>query len=253
MSVSIAQAQVFFLVLTRVMALIIHVPVLGGQSIPNQVRIGLGLVLSAIMIPWQILPPEAPAIDWMPFTVAIGREILIGTLAGFAAILTFSALQIAGEMMSTASGFSASRVLNPAMGESGSAFDQLFIMTAMLLFLVLNGHHIFLSALQQTFVVAPVNTPFPTLDAEYLARLTAQLIVSGIQLSLPVVGALLLTDITLALLARVAPQVQVFFLGLPLKVGVGVIALGLTFSLTFPMVGDLFRGIGPKMLQLIGR
>jgi flagellar biosynthesis protein FliR len=60
MTISVAQAQVFFLVFTRVMATIIHVPVLGGQNIPNPVRIGLGLLLSAILLPWQALPAEAP-------------------------------------------------------------------------------------------------------------------------------------------------------------------------------------------------
>lgn len=194
MVISVAQAQLFFLALTRVMAMIIHVPILGGTQVPNQVRIGLGFMLALIMLPWQPLPPEAPAIATLGFIAAIGREILIGTLAGFAAVLTFASFSIAGELMGISSGFGSGRILNPALESSGSALDQLFIFTALLLFIVLNGHHTFLLAIKRTFDVAPLNTALPALTADYLMRLTSQLITSGIQLALPVLGALLLAD-----------------------------------------------------------
>jgi flagellar biosynthetic protein FliR len=242
----------YFLVLTRVLATIIHVPVLGGMAVPSQVRIGLGLLLSAVLIPWQPLAASAPSMDAFAMGFAIGREVLIGTLAGFAASLTFNVVQMAGETMGLGSGFGASRVLNPTMGESGSSMDQLFVMTAMLLFLVINGHHLFLAALQRTFELLPVNSPLPVFDAGRLLGLTARMITTGIHLALPVMGALLLTDLTLGLLARVAPQVQVFFLGLPLKVGVGMIALALFFTFAIPRLSDLFRQMGPRMLYLLG-
>jgi flagellar biosynthetic protein FliR len=78
------------------------------------------------------------------------------------------------------------------------------------------------------------------------------LIVAGAQMALPVVGTLLLTDITLGLLARVAPQIQVFFLGLPLKIGIGLFAMMLTMAIAIPRIGDLYARMGPRMLQLIG-
>ncbi len=253
MSISVAQAQIFFLVLTRILAMLVHVPVLGGQTIPAQVRIGLGLILAAVLIPWQPLPPDAPAIDTFGFGMAIGRELLIGTLAGFAAALTFGAVQIAAEAMGQASGLSAGNVLNPAMEISGSAMNQFFVMVAMLLFLAISGHHLVILAIQKTFTALPVNSPLPELNANHLLRLTSQMVIAGIQLALPVVGSLLLADITLGLLARVAPQIQVFFLGLPLKVGVGLIALSLTFSIALPALSDLFKKTGPMMLNLVGK
>lgn len=82
MLISIAQAQLFFLVLTRVMAIIIHVPNLGGQTIPNPVRIALGLVLAAIIIPWAPLPATAESMALLPFASSILKEIIIGTLIG---------------------------------------------------------------------------------------------------------------------------------------------------------------------------
>lgn len=252
MVISVAQAQSFFLVLTRILAVIIHVPVLGGQAVPAPVRIGLGLLLSAVLVPWQPLPPEAAALGLFALTAAIGREMLIGTLTGYAATMTFGAVQIAGETMGLGSGFGSGRILNPTLGDSGSPIDQFYLMIALLLFLVVNGHHIFLIALQRTFVLAPVNSALPLLDLERLIRLTAQLIASGVQMALPVLGALLLTDLTLGLLARVAPQVQVFFLGLPLKIGVSLIAFSLSFTVVLPLLSDLFKKIGPQMIALLG-
>jgi flagellar biosynthetic protein FliR len=253
MIISIAQSQLFILAFTRIMAMIIPVPVLGGQSIPAQVRIGLGIILSAVLIPWQPLAPEVHELGIFAFAAGIFQELIIGLLAGFAATLTFGALQIAGETMGLSSGFGAGNILNPAVGASGSALDQLFIMVGMLLFVVMDGHHYFLIAVQKTFTILPVNTPIPFTDANILLTMTAELIAAGIQLALPVIGALLLADISMGLLARVAPQIQIFFLGLPAKIGLGMVAVGMTFTIAFPILRDMFNKIGPRMLQLIAR
>lgn len=233
--------------------MVIPVPVLGGQTIPAQVRIGLGIILSAILIPWQPLGPEVKELGLLAFAAGILQELIIGALAGFAATLTFGAIQIAGEMMGVVSGFGAGNILNPTMGSTGSALDQLFVMVGMLIFLVLNGHHTFLMAVQRTFTVIPVNEALPFSDPETLLTMTANLITSGIQIALPVIGALLLADISMGLLARVAPQIQIFFLGLPAKVGLGLIAVGMTFGIALPVMRDLFQKMGPRLLELVSR
>lgn len=253
MLISIAQAQLFFLAITRILATLIHVPVLGGNSIPTQVRIAFGFVLALVMLPWQPLPASAESLGLFAFTLAIVKEILIGTLAGFAAELTFAVVQIAGEAMGLESGFSSSRVFNPSMGDSGSAYNQLFIMVAMMVFFIVDGHHIVLMALQRTFDVIPLNGPLPMESMEALMRTTAGLITAGIQLALPVIAALFFTDLALGLLARVAPQVQIFFLGLPLKVAISMVALGLLVVMALPAVSNLYGMIGNRMLLLIGK
>lgn len=253
MSVSILQAQLFFLAFTRIMAVIIHVPVLGGQTIPNEYRIALGGLLAIILVPWQPLPAGGVELGLFALAASIFREVLLGTLAGFAASLTFGAVQIAGEAMDMGSGFSSGRLFNPAMGDTGSAYKQFFVMIATLFFLVMNGHHVILLALQRTFEVAPLNTAFVLGTPEVLIKMTSQLIVAGIQLALPIVCALLLTDITLGLLARVAPQVQVYFLGLPLKVVVALVALALLIMTMLPLIEDMYASIGSRMLLLLGK
>ncbi len=252
MSVSVPQAQMFFLALTRVLALLIQVPVLAGRATPDQVKIALGILVTIVIIPWQPLPADAPTLDLINFAAAIFREVLIGTLAGFAASLIFGALQIAGTMMGVGSGFAAGQILNPTLGDTGSAMDQVFVILATLLFLVMDGHHVFLMGVQRTFIAVPLGQPLPALDMARLVNMSSELITAGVQMSLSVMGTLLLTDITLGLLARVAPQIQVFFLGMPVKIGVGFLALGLSLTALFPYISDLFRSLLPRMLHLIG-
>ncbi len=252
MVVSVLQAQLFFLALTRILAMIIHVPILAGPSVPTQIRLSLGILLTAVMLPWQPVPPEAASIPFIVFAVDILRELIIGTLAGFSAVLTFNALSIAGELMGMSSGFSAGRILNPALENTGSSMDQLFLITAMLIFIAVNGHYSFILGIKRTFDIIPLMSPLPQLSVQPLLVLTSQMIATGVQLAFPVMGTLLLTDLTLGLLAKVAPQIQVFFLGVPLKVGLGLITMGLSLPLLLPKLTQMFHSIGLMSLKLIG-
>jgi len=251
MTISVAQAQLFFLAFTRIMAIIIHVPVFGGQNIPTQVRIGLGFALAMVLIPWQPIPPDAIAIGVFAYGVSIAKEILIGTLIGFSADLAFGAIQMAGSAMGIGSGFESSRIFNPALGEAGSAFDQIFVMTATMVFLTIDGHHLVLIAIQNTFNVLPLNGSLPFNGMETIMKMTSMFIATGIHMALPVMAALVLTDLALGLLARVAPQVQVYFLGLPVKVVVAMIALGMTFAVVSPNLISLFKTMTENMLLFV--
>lgn len=255
MVISLAQVQLYFLALTRILATLIHVPVLGGRTIPNPVKLGLGLLLTAVLVP--VVTANQPAGDpaGMPaagLALAVGREIVVGTLAGFSAALAFGTLQMAGEFMGMSAGFGAGRVINPTFEGSSSALDQLFVMTATLVFLSLNGHHLFLLGLRQTFHLLPLLGPLPDMGAAGLLQATGHMLAVGALLALPVMGASLLADIGLGLLARVAPQVHVFFLGAPIKVAGGMVALLLALGFMLPAAGQILQEIGPRMLTTLG-
>lgn len=232
--------------------MIIHVPVIGGRLVPNVVKIGLGLLLTIALVPWQVDMREAPDLSTFSLAMAIGQELLIGTLAGFGAALTFGALQIAGDIIGQGGGFGAARALNPISGSTDSVTNQFFVLTATLLFLVSNSHHAFLIAVQRTFDFIPLNNIIPEFSVEPLISLTGTLFAIGIQLALPVLGTVMLTDLTLGLLARVAPQVHVFFLGMPLKVGITLIVLGIALGLLYPLIAGLFQSLGGRTLELLG-
>jgi flagellar biosynthesis protein FliR len=252
MIISVAQAQIFFLALTRILAILVQLPFFGSQVIPNQYKIALGFVLAIIVIPWQPLSADTQIMTFFEFAFATFQELMIGLLAGFAATLTFGAFQMVGKVLELGSGFGSGQVFNPTLGDVGSAYDQLFMMIVMLYFLFTNGHHVFLMGLKATFDVLPVHSAFPIFTIDRLLFYLTSLMGSAIQMALPVMAALFLTDMTLGLLARVAPQIQVFFLGLPVKIWIALVALALSFEIMLPFVGNAIDSLGKRMLGLLG-
>lgn len=255
MIVSVAQAQLFLLAFTRLMAVLVQVPVLGGRVIPNRVRLVFGVALTALLLPWQPLPADAQPLPLLALGAALLRELITGWLAGFAATLTFGAVQMLGEFMGLSGGFASARLLNPAFEGASTVLDQLFLLLASLLFLLLNGHHLVLIGLQQTFIAVPLNSPLPdftTLAADRVMTLAQQLLATGLLLALPVVGAALMADVALGLLARVAPQIQVFFLEAPLKVLLVLVSLTLSLGALLPLLGGLLQRLGPRLVWMLG-
>jgi flagellar biosynthesis protein FliR len=213
-------------------------------------RIGR-FVLAMVLIPWQPLPEAAASIGFIAYGMSIGKEILIGTLIGYSADLAFGAIQMAGGAMGLGSGFESSRIFNPSLGDSGSAFDQIFVMTATVVFLMINGHHFVITAIQKTFEIIPINGSLPFDSLERIMTTTSTFVVAGIHLALPVMTAVILADLTLGFLARVAPQVQVYFLGLPVKVVVSLLALSFMFASLLPYLSSLFRSMSENMLLFL--
>ena len=175
-----------------------------------------------------------------PLPVAPNRAEIIG------------AIQTAGEYVSTGGGFAAGRVMNPAFDSASTALDQLYLILASLIFLTLNGHHLVLLGLAGTFRALPVAGPLPTFSLERLLMLSQSLLTAGLTLALPVLAASLMADLTLGLLARVAPQIQVFFLEGPLKVAIVMVTLIASLGVIVPGLTVLVRDIGPRMQWLVG-
>jgi flagellar biosynthetic protein FliR len=118
-------------------------------------------------------------------------------------------------------------------------------------FLAIDGHHLVLIALQKMFQVIPIQGTIPFSDPTILLQMTSQMIQAGIQLALPILAALLLTDLSLGLLARITPQIQVYFLGLPLKLGISLAGMGLVIVMVTPLLANLYKDLGSKMLMLL--
>jgi flagellar biosynthetic protein FliR len=113
--------------------------------------------------------------------------------------------------MGLGSGFGSNQIFNPTIEQAATPLGQFFVIIAMLYFMTLNGHHVAIVALQKSFSILPVDSILPAFSFEILLRTTAQMILVGVQMAFPIFAALLMADITLALLSRVAPQVQFYF------------------------------------------
>jgi flagellar biosynthetic protein FliR len=252
MLITIASVQYFILIFTRVTIILVQIPIFGGAMINNTVKIGLGIAISIMIVPLEQILNYQVELPAVALAFAIFQEVVIGFMAGFAASLLFNMIQTAATLMDLSSGFSAGSVFNPTIGAPGSAFDQFFVLFSMMYFLVINAHHQFLQGLRYTFVVLPVGSSLNLLSPTNLLTMSGKIISSGVQIALPVMGALLLTDITMGLLARVSPQINVFFLGLPVKVWVALIALFSAIIILGPVIRDIFANVDMDMIQILG-
>ena len=225
------------LVMARVVPLVQLVPYLGGKATPQTVKLGLALALAVLIYPAVWLSGAGQALPEAPLVLAalVFKEVCIGLALGFVAALVFEAVRMAGQMIDAARGQTMANVMVPQLPERVSVSATFGYQASIVVFLLLGGHRIFLGGLVRSFAWIPPQS-FPALGAgnlELIAltvlRLTADAIALGLLLAFPVVASILLLDLFLALVNRAAPQINVFFLGMPLKalLGVAVLLLGL--------------------------
>jgi flagellar biosynthesis protein FliR len=247
---SFTAAYVTFYVLAavRVLGAIAFNPLLGSARVPMPGRVGLGLFAMLVLFPVGG-PFEAPA-SVGPLEVA--GELLVGLLAGFAITLIFGAVQFAAGLIGVNSGFSFAQTINPVF-EHGGVIETFFTMFALLVFVEINGHHLFLIGLRELFDAVPVGevTRIPG-SLDRLIELSSGLFSAGVKLALPVMAALLMADLAIAMLARVAPQFNLFVLEMPAKMLLGVLALALTLPVMVPRLAALFRTVPMVMMALAG-
>jgi len=248
-SFSAAYLSRYFLALVRVLAAFSLNPLLGSARVPMLARVGLGVLVTFI-----IFPPGEPG--QAPLAVGpteIAGEVFIGLLAGFAVALVFGAIQLAASFIGVSSGFGMGATFDPHADLGSGALQQFFSAFALVIFVEINGHHLFLTGLHELFQVVEVGTvALAPATMERLIAMSAGLFSAAVKMALPVVAALLLTDLGMAILARVAPQFNVFALEQPAKVGVGLAVLGLALPVILPQLVALFRAIPQGMLALGG-
>ncbi|MGM0556121.1 MAG: EscT/YscT/HrcT family type III secretion system export apparatus protein [Myxococcota bacterium] len=224
------------LVIARLALIVQLVPFLGGQKLPQQVKMGITLALAIVVFPavWsQGAAARLPA-SALPVAALVTKELAIGVTLGFVAALTFESARMAGELIDVARGQTMIKAMVPQLQARASATGDILYQLSVVMFLAVGGHRLVLAALYRSFEVLPVHT-FPSFPAGelqvglYVARLTADAITFGVLLALPVIVAVLLANLVLALMNKAAPQMNVFFLGMPLKamLGVAVLLFGL--------------------------
>lgn len=228
-------------------------PIFSHRSIPTVAKIGLAGLIAGLLWPLQTSQADLISTNSNLFLLSVAQEVLVGVLIGFVSNLIFMAVDIAAKMIGLQIGFQAANLFDPMSNVPTSALEQLYILLAMMLFLTINGHHWLITALAHTFTTVPLGAfVFSDLTLQHLISLTNHTFVVGVRLALPVVGTLLLADVGLGLVARAVPQVQVFFLGLPLKLGLGFMVLAFTLSLTLPLLKDLLSQVVGHILTISG-
>ena len=231
--------QVFFLILMRVASVVMTMPVLSSRNIPAPAKIGLSAILAFVLTP--TLADQMPRVPIaMPtFVLAIAQEVLLGLAFAFVVQIVFSGIQMAGQVLGIQMGFNIASTFDPVSNAGQVSYiDQLYGLLAGMVFLTINGHHWVLQALQTSFSIVPVGQfQLNQAVSDDVVSLVAQALIISIRIGLPIAAALLLTDVAFLIIGRTAPQMNIFMVGQPVKIGVGLIA----FFLAMPVmvVGDV--------------
>ena len=234
------------LVAARVAPLTVFAPWLSLKTTPPVLRAALVLALTAAFTPLA-LGSAGGAVDLggAAYAAAVLREAMVGTLFAVATALPFYSLDWAGRLTDTWRGASMSEVIAPNTGERTSPLGDLHMMLGIALFLVLGGHRLAFAAFAEGLSVAPVGTielaPRAADLAWGAARLTGAALAFALAIAAPAAASIVVVEVALGLLARSAPQVPVFFAGMPLRAATGVAAALLALSLVTAQLPDVFR------------
>lgn len=241
----------FLLVLIRLSAFFLIAPLFSMRGVPNQFKIGIAAFLALTATgAWG---PDSALELGGSYLLLIFKELAIGLALGFTAALLLYAVQMAGAFIDFQMGFAIANVLDPQTGAQVPIIGQFKYTLALLFLLTVNGHHLMLDGVMQSLRTLPPEE-FLTLPPEAIARFMTDLFVEmfiiAFQIALPIVASLFLIDVALGILAKTVPQLNIFAVGLPLKIFVGFILLFLTMSVFFYLLQILFEKIMVSMGQL---
>lgn len=226
--------------LARLLGLVTSAPLFGNRGIPPRIRLAAGLVIAMAVLPALPPIPPLPADSWLALAVLV-QQALIGIAIGFLMRLFFAAIDVAGEMIGLQMGLSFAVFFNPQTGGQSSVVAEFLGLLALLVFLGLNGHLMLVKVLVASFEWLPVGTASDASGWLLIVRYAAVMFASGVLLALPIVAALLTTNIALGVLTRAAPQLNLFAVGFPVTLTVGFFVLSLSLAAFAPMVQRIFE------------
>jgi flagellar biosynthetic protein FliR len=256
---TLVQVQAFTLILVRVSALFLAAPILGNDRVPGPIKIGLSLLTTLLLM----LSMDARGIELPPpvtgsiFTLssAIFGEIFVGLAIGYSAYLFFTGVQMAGQIIDIQIGFGLVNVLDPGGNDQVSIFGQFYYILAMLFFLALDGHHYLLKALGDSFQLIPPGGlswfAHAAAAGPKLSEFFTRLFVIAVQVAGPSLVTLFLTNVTMGLLSRTIPQMNVFIVGMPLNILVGVGVTVLSLKLMGTVLHTVVNSMGDSIARLL--
>ncbi|MHC4571761.1 MAG: flagellar biosynthetic protein FliR [Planctomycetota bacterium] len=240
----------FAMVLTRISAFFIVLPVFGWKSIPVRIRVALTILLTIFfsMITPSVIEPGQVSI--LKAVLLMANEATYGLALGLIVFLVFTTVKFSGRIIERQMGLAMAQVLDPLTGERAQPLGMLLEMIFILLFLSANGHHLFLLIISRSYEAFPVgSTPTIPVLAGGIIKAGPVLFVGGLRLAAPMLAAFLVLMVALAVLARIAPETNILFISFPLRVGLGLLMAAIFLPFINGFVTEFADWMG-KLLPL---
>lgn len=247
--ISVVDFVRFSLSFIRLATFFAAAPLFGMRNVPVMVKVGLSALCALVA-----LPPLDPLWDlgsWPVLAVLALQEVVVGLVLALAVVLVFAVVSFAGHFVDVPLGFGMASVFDPALGGQIPVFSQFYHVVAVLIFFALDAHLWLIRAVQHSFAAVPLGSAF-RLEPSFalFMQLAAEIFIIGLKIALPVVATLLLTDIGLGIVIRAVPQINVFVLGFPIKIMVGMAVVLLALPAAVHLITQLFSSEGVLLRYL---
>ncbi len=248
--IELSYIPTFLLVFARVLAFFITLPLFSYRTIPTMFKIGFSFFLSLVIV--TTMDNVSLQIDHLFFFLLI-KEVMVGLLIGLIAYIIISAVQIAGGFIDFQMGFAVANVIDPQTGAQSPLIGQYFYIFALLFLLSVNGHYLLIDGIVNSYQFIPLDgfLTFNDLFSEFIIRTFNKMFLIAFQMSIPLVGCLFLVDVALGIIARTVPQLNVFVVGLPLKIAVSFTVLLFFMSIYILLAKALFETMFETMRDLM--
>ncbi len=228
------------------------IPVFDSKSVPLFFKIALAFTTSMVLFPLLDLTPLPVLNNLFALGVSAAGEILLGLVIGFSVKLIFAGVQLAGQLAGYQMGMALANVMDPSASQQVPLLAQFNNLIALLIFITINAHYWFIRALAQSFkMVPPLEVNFSGSLMEHLIKMSGNMFVIGIQIGAPVIAALLITSVAFGLIARTVPQMNVFIVAMPLKIGVGLLFLGFSLPYFSAFLTKIFNNLGQNIIFML--
>jgi len=224
--------------MVRLLALISTSPILGNKQVPKRVKIALAVLMAIIIAP-TLAPMPAVSVGSPQGLLIIIQQVIIGTAMGFSMRLIFTAVEMAGEFAGLQMGLGFASFYDPQNSSYSPIIAQWLGVIASLAFLAMDGHLMILAAVAESFHTLPVGNMMATQSYLAVASWGASIFANGLQICLPILGALLITNLALGILTRAAQQLNLFAIGFPITLTVGFFILSFTIPYLVPIMDRL--------------
>lgn len=258
LTIPLASLEVLMLAGVRIAAFLLVAPPFAHRAIPGTVKAMLAMGLGLLAMPRALeaagpMVGTAIASGTATFIGALLMQVLIGSALGFLVAMVFAAVQAAGNIIDLFGGFQLAQAFDPMSQTSGAQFARLYQMTAIVLLFASDAHHVVIAGLVRSFEALPLGMPLDVaLMAETVTEGVTDLFLSSLQVAGPLIVVLFLADVGLGLLTRVAPALNAFALGFPLKILL-TLSLGVTAYLALPQVVAALTGTAVQTMLEVGR
>ena len=239
-----ALAATFMLVFARIGAMVMLLPGFGETNIPVRVRLGIALMLTLILLPLHRAAYQVDLNAMAPLLVMMVHEIIIGVVLGATARMTLAALQVAGSVIAQQLGLGFVTSVDPTQGQQGALLGNFLTLLGLTLLFATDMHHLIIAALNDSYNIFAPGTLLPSGDVASLAtRAFTTAFKIGIQLSAPFIVFGLVFNLGLGILARLMPQMQVYFVGVPLSILGGFLILAVIITTMMGTFLEYFGGV----------